>query len=112
MLLQGESHCLEIDNCSVRLGERIHSQVSIEDLALSSCLLQQHSCGAKDDGKSAYLEIRFQQNGGVDFDDVDVPGTQDSKGRYSIPFLCSQGFEIKIRDYQAILQKKLPGQHC
>lgn len=38
-------------------------------------------------------------------DDVNVPGSAASKGKYSIPFLCQNGFEIKLWDYQAVLQK-------
>lgn len=37
-------------------------------------------------------------------DDVNIPGSSQSKGKYSIPFLSKQGFEIKIWDYQVILQ--------
>lgn len=38
-------------------------------------------------------------------DDFNIPGTSDSKGKFSVPFLCENGFEIKIEAYQAVLEK-------
>jgi hypothetical protein len=38
-------------------------------------------------------------------DDVNIPGSPGSKGRYSIPFLCQQGWEVKLSDYQVVLQR-------
>jgi len=40
-------------------------------------------------------------------DDVNIPGKPGSKGRYSIPFLCQNGFEVKLADYQVVLQRGL-----
>lgn len=40
-------------------------------------------------------------------DDVNVPQSGASKGKYSIPFLCKNGFEIKISDYQVVMQRPL-----
>jgi hypothetical protein len=42
--------------------------------------------------------------GVVLIDDVHIPGTKDSKGRLSIPFLCQQGFQIRTSGYQVVLQ--------
>lgn len=41
-------------------------------------------------------------------DDVNVLEPEESKGKYSIPYLRDHGFEIKILDYQAVLQRVTP----
>ena len=38
-------------------------------------------------------------------DDVNISGTTASKGRYSIPFLCQHGWEVKLAGYQVVLQR-------
>ena len=38
-------------------------------------------------------------------DDVNVPGKTASKGKHSIPLFCKNGFQIKISDYQVVLQR-------
>lgn len=42
-------------------------------------------------------------------DDVNIPGTSASKGKYSVPYFCKQGFDIIISDYQTLLQKTSTG---
>jgi hypothetical protein len=41
-------------------------------------------------------------------DDVNVPGNTASKGRFSIPLFCQNGFQIAISDYQVVLRRTLP----
>ena len=51
----------------------------------------------------------FSEHAVVLIDDVNIPGTSASKGKYSIPYLCHHGFEVVVSDYQAILQKTRQG---
>lgn len=44
-------------------------------------------------------------NAVIVIDDVNVPGKAASKGRQSIPYLCQNGFEIAISDYQVVLKR-------
>jgi Methyltransferase domain len=43
-------------------------------------------------------------NAVVLIDDVNVPANAVSKGMYSIPLFCEHGFQIKVSDYQVVLQ--------
>src|SRR5919109_1988860 len=47
----------------------------------------------------------LSSNAVVLIDDVDVPGKTASKGKYSIPLFCKNGFQVKMSDYQVVLQK-------
>ena len=47
----------------------------------------------------------FSENAIILIDDVNIPGKNQSKGRYSIPFLNQNGFHLKIYDYQILLQR-------
>jgi hypothetical protein len=38
-------------------------------------------------------------------DDVNVPGTTESKGRLSIPYFCRNGFTVRFSGYQVVLQR-------
>jgi predicted O-linked N-acetylglucosamine transferase (SPINDLY family) len=47
----------------------------------------------------------FSENAIILIDDVNNPGINLSKGRYSIPFLYQNGFQLKFFDYQILLQR-------
>lgn len=49
---------------------------------------------------------RFSPRALVLVDDVDIPGSAESKGRLSIPYLCRNGFEVRASDYQVLLQRR------
>jgi tetratricopeptide (TPR) repeat protein len=47
----------------------------------------------------------FSENAIILIDDVNIPGMNNSKGRYSIPFLHQNGFHLSLFDYQVLLQR-------
>jgi predicted O-linked N-acetylglucosamine transferase (SPINDLY family)/uncharacterized membrane-anchored protein YhcB (DUF1043 family) len=47
----------------------------------------------------------FSENAIILIDDVNIPYSNSSKGKYSIPFLYQNGFQLKVFDYQILLQR-------
>jgi tetratricopeptide (TPR) repeat protein len=47
----------------------------------------------------------LSENAIILIDDVNIPGDKESKGKYSIPYLCDNGFQITMLQYQVMLQR-------
>jgi hypothetical protein len=58
-----------------------------------------------DEAKLIIKNNLLKINGLILIDDINLPNSQESKGKYSIPYLIENGFDILLNGYQVILQR-------